>query len=798
MDIYIGVFLISFTSLALEVTLTRILSVTTWYYLAFFAISTALLGMTVGAVIVYLKPDFFTKERLNSSLARACSGYAAIMPLSLVLLCLIPIQTSLSVIWLCAFIVVTLACALPFCFSGVVVSAVLTKSLLPIGKLYASDLIGAALGCLFVLGGLTVMDAPSLVLLCGAIGVLASLCFAWRNLSRSKRVRNFVIFLLFVLIASANAATNLGIRPVAAKGRIDDAASIYLDKWNSFSRVVVHQLSLRPPQYWGPSPLAPQDPIYQYYMNIDGEAGTTLQRFASLGDIDHLRYDVTNAAYYLRPTGTACVIGVGGGRDIQSAILFGHEKVVGIDVNPVFISLLQNEMKDFAGIAGHPGVTLVADEARSYLSRTPTQYSIIQMSLIDTFASTGSGAFTLSENALYTTEAWKIFLGRLTDDGVFTVSRWYGTGNLGETGRLVSLAVATLLQTGVNHPAEHIAMLTSGNIATLIVSKQPFSEQDIATLHKVSSSLIFNAAIMPGTLPENRILRNMVTSESMSALNAAIANEPLNYQPTTDENPYFFNMLRLDRIPQIYPAVPGVIYGNLLASVTLIGLIVSLFLLTILMVFLPLIIQSRQKHSSQNRSPILWPAVFYFSLIGAGFMFVEIGLTQKLSVFLSHPIYALGILLFTIIASTGVGSLLSERIPLTRSLWKFLLPVILALAILLVRSILSALMSSMVSAPMANKIAVSILTIFPLGILMGAFFPMGMRLVQATNTSEMPWYWAVNGTWGVLCSALAVFVSIYSGISYNFYLAAFCYAGLFICIYFMDKIGSTQARKNLG
>jgi len=164
------------------------------------------------------------------------------------------------------------------------------------------------------------------------------------------------------------------------------------------------------PQYWGASPLAPkEEKVFQYYMNVDGITGTTLRRFSSMKDIEHLRFDVVNMAYYLRPKGGACIIGVGGGRDIQSALLFGHEKITGIDINPIFINLLKGRFKEFAGLAGRKEVTFVTDEARSFLSRTEERYSVIQMSLIDTWAATGAGAFSLSENALYTTEAWEVF-----------------------------------------------------------------------------------------------------------------------------------------------------------------------------------------------------------------------------------------------------------------------------------------------------------------------------------------------------------------------------------------------------
>src|SRR3990172_10426326 len=147
-NIYLGTFVIAFSTLALEISLARLLSVMMWYHLAFFAVSTAMLGMTAGATTVYLKPKWFNKDNLNASLAKSCLAYSVSVPVSLILLCLINVNTGFSNMKFFALLVITFCCALPFYFSGIAVTAVLTKHELPIGKLYASDLLGASLGCL--------------------------------------------------------------------------------------------------------------------------------------------------------------------------------------------------------------------------------------------------------------------------------------------------------------------------------------------------------------------------------------------------------------------------------------------------------------------------------------------------------------------------------------------------------------------------------------------------------------------------------------------------------------------------
>ncbi|MBN1311546.1 MAG: hypothetical protein JXB30_09015 [Anaerolineae bacterium] len=789
---YIGLFLIAFAMLALEVTLTRLLSVITWYYLSFFAIATGLLGSTAGATSVYLQPNWFTKEKLERNIANCCLGFAFAIPVTLIILSRLRFLPDITTQTFVTLFFATFVCALPFYFAGMATTAILTRSELPIGKLYANDLAGAALGSLFVLGGLEVLDAPSLLILIGAIAATAWFVLGWDSTSTTLRRWGSLVPIMFVVLAFLNAFSEHGIRPMFYKGHVVDKDDLLLEKWNSYSQVVV----FKPVQgfqllLWGASPLTPAEQATQYYMQIDGEAGTTIREFSTLADIEHLRYDVTSMAYYVRPNGNSLIIGVGGGKDIHTALLFGHEHVMGVDINPIFIHLLTGEFAKIAGLANRSDVALKVAEGRSFASQSSDHYSVIQMSLIDTWAATGAGAFSLSENTLYTVEAWDVFFERLDNDGIFTVSRWYNPDNLGETGRVVSLAVATLIRNNVENPSAHIALINSQQVSTLLLSRQPFSEKDIRTLEETATRLQFSADILPGSQPKNETLRDIVAAKSSEDIATAIADQSLNFTPPTDENPYFFNMLRLDHIKFALQQEQGVLKGNLIATLTLSLLVLALVIVTGLTIIVPLHFKVAGSANQATLKP-LWSAALYFSLIGSGFMLTEIALIQRLSVFLSHPIYALGVLLFTLIASTGVGSYLSERLPLTQKPWIYIYPAATAGTILALRFVLNIILAEMITSPMPIKIATAIVTIFPMGILLGLFFPTGMRLVRDLRFGETPWYWALNGVFSVLCSTLAVLISIYLGISVNFYLAAACYLVLPVCLWRINQMAGQE------
>ena len=489
---YAALALVTAATLMLQIIETRIISVTSWYHLAFFVISIAMFGMTAGAVFVYLRKDRFMPQRLSYDLAVATLAFALSTDLAILVQLTLVTGASPSLISLVAWAEFALFLALPFFFSGVVVSLALTRSPYPIGKVYGADLIGAASGCIAALVILNVMSGTSAVLWVGAVIGLAALGFASSGLGDlhesaapgGKLFRHrHSILAGCLLFAFANMLTIYGVRPTIIKDQLEASADLAYDRWNSFSRITVGQSYKGAPATWGLSPRSPPSTIEQRWLTIDGSAGTSIYRFdGNLASLEFLRHDVTNLAYAIPNLQTGAVIGVGGGRDILSQRLFGVRNVTGVEINPIIIDLLNRRFSDYTAIATLDGVKFEVDEARSWFARTPRFFDVIQMSLIDTWAATGAGAFTLTENGLYTVEAWQRFLGRLNPDGLFTVSRWYAPGEVNETGRLVSLGVAALLANGAAEPRRHLFLAAAGNVATLIVTKSPLSPAALGAL----------------------------------------------------------------------------------------------------------------------------------------------------------------------------------------------------------------------------------------------------------------------------------------------------------------------------
>jgi hypothetical protein len=785
------VFLITAATLMLQVIETRILSVVSWYHLAFFVISVAMFGLTCGAVWVYLRGERFTAATLGWDLAYFSAALAVgTAVFGAAQLTLSPTLVP-TLVGLLVWTELAICIAVPFFFSGVIVSLALTRSPFPIGRVYGIDLAGAAAGCLSVLVLLNATDAPSAVLWSAAASALGAVAFSASRVGTAPARRppfaallewRWVLLIVLVACALANGLSGYGLRPVFVKGFDQSSWAQLFEAWNSFSRVAVYSQESRAPQMWGASPRfePAQWPIEQRTLNIDGDAATATYRIGGdAGRAGFLRYDVTNLAYFLPNLRRAGIIGVGGGRDVLSARVFGVPDIVGVEINPILVRLLMHtrEFADYADLPRLPGVSLHVDEARSWFARSLDTFDIIQMSLVDTWAATGAGAFTLSENGLYTLEAWRIFLGRLAAHGVFTVSRWYERDEVDETARMIGLAMAVVLESRAREPRRHIFVAASGSIATLVLGRAPFTPAQLAALREAAADMQYAVLVDPDTAPPSPVITGILSSRSAEELDRATNGRARDLSVPTDERPFFFNQLPLRELPRLIwePELAkrqGIIYkGNLLATFTLGMLCVVAAALVVVTIVIPL--RPALRHIGVR---LALGGTAYFMLIGIGFMCIEIGLLQRMSVFLGHPTYSLSIVLFAMILATGLGSLCSERARLARrasfAAWALVTAGYLFTLPLTARAVAGTFDSS--SLPVRAALAVALIA--PAGVLMGWGFPTGIRLIAAADARPTPWFWGINGAAGVFASILAVAVSMALGISVTLLIGAACYA----------------------
>jgi len=784
----LGLALVTTATLALEMLQTRLLSVITWYSLAFLVIAMGLFGLTAGALHVYLRPEEFAGKALGTVLARRTRHFAFAIPVSLVLVLCIPLTTAPIATTFVLFVLFGLSLALPFYPAGIVVAAALTRTALPVGRVYAVDLIGAALGAPMMPLVLMWVDGETAILCVACIAALGACAFAAAAADAGAVRASRWALALTAAFALANGATRYGLQPLWVKGHLD-VQEYDAELWNSHSRIRAWPKMNDIAPLWGGGLRCTPPRIDFRVLEIDAGAGTAMYDApSSMAGLDFLSCDVTDVANLLRPGGSAAIIGVGGTRDLQAALVAEHRPVYGIELNGRMLELIRGPIGQATGIPLHPDVRLVHDEGRSYFSRSRDHFRIIQASLIDTWAATGAGAHALGENGLYTVEAWRTFMERLEPDGVFTVSRWTQ-----ETSRVASLSVAALLASGAQVPRAQLVLVRTPMVVTAILARQPFSAADVTRLRQIADEKGFIVMVAPGVAVEDPGLAAIVDATSREALERVTWSKLADNRPPTDDRPYFFNVLPIEAAWRtIEPVVNmGSIPGNQIATRTLALSFISSVFLVLAAIVVPLGLRARPRGQSKRG---MYAGIGYFALIGAGFMLAEVTLLQRLSLMLGDPNSSLIVVLSSLVASTGLGSLLSDRLELTRAPLCYVYPLVIAAAL-----VLCALAWPMVSAfavgqSHAARLGLAVGLTASLGCLFGLAFPAGMRFAQAGHSAETPWFWGMNGVGSVLASSVAVIISQRWGLTITLLVAAGSYVLLLVPIA-VWRLSSAQARE---
>lgn len=752
----LAIFVLAAATLSYQILITRFFSVMLYYHFAFAAISLAMLGLTRGAMEVYGKPERYAPEHVASEFARHASWFALSGVGAMTLLLCVPLFVPAPYVQV-ALAASTLAFVLPFTESGICITLLLTRLPYGGGWLYASDLSGAAFGCLGVIFVLLVVDPVSATLWIGAC-VAGAGWMVSRNERGSSSLRLSRTVALVLLAATATHAglaasgrTHLGV--FWAKGM--EQTDTLFERWNTYSRVRVTGMGETPPVGWG-FVRPPQTKIDQKRLDIDADAATVITKFdGDLSKLAYLKDDVINAAYLVQPPGHVAVVGVGGGRDILSGLYFGAKKISGIEINPAIFEVLTDKFADFAGnLHKRPDVSLVNAEARSYINHSPDKYDLVQISLIDTWAATAAGGLTLTENRLYTVEAWDDFYRALNPGGLLSVSRWYSPdSHRGEFYRLIAIAAKALQLRGVS-PAkltQHVIALNVGEIVTVITRPDAFSPSAWNAARERITAQGFKILLGPG------INFDSVTSTLMSgkADDAYFKSLAENITPSTDDKPFFFYTSRLGELIT-NPSV-GVTNNNSAISITLI-LVLTALVACVYYIAVPFVALSRRMPLS-----VLTPPVAYFSAIGMGFMLIEISQMQRLMVFLGHPVYGLGVVLFAILLFGGIGSAtVGAKMPRPATA---ALRVAALLATLAVAGWLTPLVTTWTrSANTEMRIVISILLLAPPAFCMGMMFPLGLGLWHR-HENLLPFFWSANGITSMLASALGMALSIELGIA---------------------------------
>jgi spermidine synthase len=765
-----AMFSTTLVTLALQVAMSRVLSVTLSYHFAFLIVAFAMLGMSASAVRVFLEGDDAEK-----GLGPAAAARVAAVLITLGTFGFVFTPTSNRALIAVQLTIAGALLAGAFYYSGYVVAYVLSRWSRDVARLYLVDLAGAAAGCLVAVVLLNQASALTVTLACGCLSAGAAVLV---DRTDKKSLGLFAALSVLTLAAFASPSVT---RLRYAKLR--DQRHVMWEKWNDLARVAVYPPDASWEAGWGMSKAFTGVMPENLLLDLDASALTSIVHHGADGPpetTEFLRWDVTASGYWLREgrIGSVFIIGGGGGRDVLTATKFGAKEVRVVEINPAVIEASRDVFGSYSGgIYSLPQVKLSVGNARSKLSQSDERFDVIQMSMIDTWAASMSGQLVLSENTLYTKEAFALFTSHLKDDGILSVSRWYDRTNFGEVARVLVLMGDSLSSAGAAHPSEHIAILYTdgyvGPVATTLMKRSPFTPEEIDELATLARRMRFRL-LWPA-------IADLAVRDPID-IRACIDRDPtyarasvFDLEPPSDERPFFFNTKK-PLASWIATFRNGEINEGSQSSGILFGTLVILTLVGLRLLIWPL------RRSTVTKPRELWTThrapSLYFLGIGVGFMLSELALIQRFIVFLGHPTYGLSVVLFSLLLFTGIGSAVSGRLGLGAV--RFALGGVIACALLAAFAV-PPLLTSIQGWSLAARVVIAGALIAPLGACMGMAFPTGIRLLGATGRDVLvPWMWGLNGFAGVIASVLGMMLATTFGYTSLLLVAAASYALTFV------------------
>ena len=746
-------------TLLLELSLTRIFSVVFYYHFAFLAISIALFGMGAGGVFSYVVAGW------RGSLFRKVGVLSAANTL-LVALAVGTVLAQKETLETWQFALIYLTNSLPFFVSGAILSLVISDTVGRVNRVYFFDLLGASAGCLVLVPLLNQTGGPNTTL---SVAVLfAAAAAIWFNLGKSRvgRLVSVGIGLAFTVLVIVNTKTGW-IDVHYAKGQ--KLKNEKFVQWNSFSRIALGEER--------------ESHYPMIFIDADASTGVANFDFNHLPDSDRhkLLYEGPGLPYVIRPGAKTMIIGPGGGWDVSRALASGSKDVTGVEINPIIATTIMR--KKYPQLSHdlyfRPEVHIVVEDGRSFARRTDQQFQVIQATLVDTWASTAAGAFALSENNLYTADAFRDYLSHLTDDGILAFTRW-GFDPPRESVRLVSLAMVALAQLGESDPKSHVIVARAGGKEalagwgaqdTVIFSRKPFSAEDIDRARKQMEEAHLTPVYVPGDAPKNAFGQLLMASDPA----AYQRNYQYDISPVGDNRPFFFYTVQprdlwnflsqaSDKTAdyKVNKAVP-ILFRSLFVSI---GAVLVILLLP------PVVLRTRLP---RERGTLVF--LLYFFFIGAGYILIEVALIQKFVLFLGQPVYALTCVIFTMLLSSGIGSYFSRNFIRQEDGRLKIALALVAVVVSVLALVIGVVLSAGVGLPFPLKVLATIAMIAPAGFMMGMPFPTGLTRLEARNSPAVRWAWSLNAASSVLGSVGALVCAIYLGLMQTMLVGGLLYLG---------------------
>ena len=744
--IYIGIFIISIATLALEISLLRLFSISQFYHFAFMVVSIAMFGIAAAGTFLSIK-------KLKNPLFISSLLFAFSVIISFFILNKIsfdPYKAILRYTHLFRLIPYYILLGLPFFFFGIIIAYSLVKYKNQVGKIYFYNLFGSALGSLVVIPLLFLGE--KIIIIIALLGLVSCLFFNHKHVIKIIAlmiITSLLFFLPFDIHMSEYKDLSLALNYPNAEH--------LLTKYNYFSRVdIVNSSFTRYAPGLSPSFKGTLPP--QLGLTIDG---ADMNAITSPKTFDFFSYLPTTIGFYLLENPKTLILNSGAGLDVLNAY-YHNATITALETNPLVIKLLQNEYKDFSGNL-YNKVTIIQGYGRAFVKQNK-KYDIIILSLSGNVLSSSTGLYSLSENYLLTKEAFREYYNHLTDNGFLVITRWLSYPPR-ESLRLFSLALE------VENAEEKIALFRSWTTVTLVLSKEKLNEDKIKEFCEKNK---FDLIYLPSNFTPNRFGR-FKEPYYYNAVNHLLKNKDYFYKhyifdvtSVSDNKPFYFNFFKWSKIKELNKLIGTNWQPFFDSGFLVLFILIQALILSVIFILLPIRIYKKVKTKHK---------LVYFFCIGLSYLFIEIFFIQKYFLLFGQIIYSTSLVIFSMLLFSSLGSLYSQRI-------KNLNRVIISIGVLVLIYLifLPMFIAIVITFPLFFKVITSFIIIAPLAFLMGIPFPMGLRLIKK---ELIAWAFAINGSASVLSSIIAVLVALSFG-----YSSVFLFAGiLYLCgLWFIKKV----------
>ncbi len=786
--LFLTILIVSASALAYEILLMRLFSIVQWHHFAYMVISLALLGYGIsGTFITIFRKHIFRYFPIFYIVNLLL--FATTAPTAFIIAQYFPFNAQEmlwdfeALLWLLAYFTLF---SLPFFFAANAVGLALSYYKQEISRLYAADMIGAGIGSLIILALFFRFHPFTILLIISAAGFFSA---ALAVFSFKMDRRQLLLPLILMLLPFSIPKEFRQIRPSPYKDLSQilkiKGTRIAAEETGAFGIVTVVESPDIPFRYAPGVSLHNQtEPPQQLAIFVNGEWAGVITRYT--GDkkaLQYLDYLTSAVAYHVSKPEHVLIIGAGGGMDVLQTLYFSANTIDAIEPDRTIMHLVKERYGDFSGhIYNNPRVRVHIDDARGYIIRTKDNYDLIQFAFSGASSGASSGLSALSENYLYTIEAFRNYLSHLRPDGYLSLTQRINLPPRASL-KLFATAIEALKAEGATSPAQQLLMLRGWQTTTLLVKNGIVTPKEITALERFCESRGFDL-VYYDSMPFSKANRyNVLDRPIFHTSVKSLLQEPdffaryrFDIRPTTDDRPYFHHFFKWETFSEILSLRgAGGLYLMEWGYVVLIVTLLLAIILSFFLILLPLSALRLKTAKSWEKIRVL----FYFFALGTGFMFLEIAFMQKFILFLSDPVFSAAVVLSTFLVFAGMGSRYTHRLIEKLGDRKTLT---LALAAILFLSLLDLVLLNLfygkfIALPFVAKVSLTIVTLAPLAFAMGMPFPLALSFLANTNAPLIPWAWGINGCASVISAIVATLLAIDFGLTAVILSALLFYTG---------------------